>query len=372
MKKIIAVAVVICLLFAGVLAHQNGGIAAVENSSGYGDMYEAIYDLHSPDEIVMRVDGADVSWAEYFYSYYSAAGQVEQYMAYAPYIYGTEINWTDPIEEGETMTFADYPAEYALGSCEQIAGVNGFARALGIGLSEESLQTYDETVEAYVQSAGVSTPEEFFALLEENFANERVFENQVKTSLLQEQCFAELYGAEGEKVSDEEAVAFLEEGGYMRVMHILVMTGENREEEEALAQAEEIAAELAELEGEELTAKFAELAEQYNEDSNSEYTFTEGSMVEEFESAAKALGEYGVSEPVKSSYGYHVILRLPLDPDALTIEDGESGRLMAAEADFSSRFTEYMLGVESEFVNGFVPPVITDYLKYNEGSEAAY
>ncbi len=40
-------------------------------------------------------------------------------------------------------------------------------------------------------------------------------------------------------------------------------------------------------------------------------------MVEEFESAVRELENYGVSDPVQSTYGYHVIVRLPLSGDSL-------------------------------------------------------
>lgn len=64
--------------------------------------------------------------------------------------------------------------------------------------------------------------------------------------------------------------------------------------------------------------EIGDLIEEYNIDpgqkKDSSYTFTYGEMVEEFEEAAFELGvdEY-TSVPVVSDYGYHVILRLPLD-----------------------------------------------------------
>ena len=43
--------------------------------------------------------------------------------------------------------------------------------------------------------------------------------------------------------------------------------------------------------------------------------------------AAFALGEYELSEPVESQAGYHIILRLPLDPEGKTMEDAH-GEMM--------------------------------------------
>lgn len=43
------------------------------------------------------------------------------------------------------------------------------------------------------------------------------------------------------------------------------------------------------------------------------YTFSDGAMVPEFYAATKALEIGGISEPVKTEHGYHIIMRLPLD-----------------------------------------------------------
>lgn len=97
--------------------------------------------------------------------------------------------------------------------------------------------------------------------------------------------------------------------GYVTVKHVLAKT-----EEEAIAVIAELEKGIA----------IESLIEEYNIDpgqtSDSSYTFTYGEMVQEFEKASFALkeGEF-TKEPVPTSYGYHVILRLPLDK--ASIED---------------------------------------------------
>ncbi len=93
---------------------------------------------------------------------------------------------------------------------------------------------------------------------------------------------------------------------YVTVKHILVDTKET---------ADEVLKKLNE------GTDFESLIEEYNIDpgqmSESSYTFTKGEMVKEFEEAAFNLKEGEITkEPVKSDYGYHIIMRLPLDRKA--------------------------------------------------------
>ena len=66
-------------------------------------------------------------------------------------------------------------------------------------------------------------------------------------------------------------------------------------------------------------ALFDELMNEHSEDSGlaanpDGYTTTKGQMVPEFENTALALKDGEISDVVESTYGYHIILRLPLDP----------------------------------------------------------
>ena len=76
------------------------------------------------------------------------------------------------------------------------------------------------------------------------------------------------------------------------------------------------------LVGTEAEALFDTLMAAHSKDGRSEsgalltpegYTFTTGEMVHEFEAGAKALKPGEISPPIQSQFGYHLILRLPLD-----------------------------------------------------------
>ncbi len=118
---------------------------------------------------------------------------------------------------------------------------------------------------------------------------------------------------ESVKIPIEEAEKIYKEN-YVCAKHVLVAISENRSDEEAKALADEIYKRAAAGED------FDLLINEYGEDPGMAnapdgYVFTKGEMVVEFEEGTYALRDEQISEPIKTSYGYHIIKRLPLPND---------------------------------------------------------
>ncbi len=120
-------------------------------------------------------------------------------------------------------------------------------------------------------------------------------------------------------VSDDEKQN-LYKSEYITAKHILIPlinleTGEALNEKE-LSDAKKLAQDIAKKikNGED----FDKLMNEYSKDTGLEnnpngYTFTKGEMVPEFEEAAFALGEGSISDIIETTYGLHIIKRLPLE-----------------------------------------------------------
>ena len=173
---------------------------------------------------------------------------------------------------------------------------------------------------------------------------------------------------------------YLEDEGYLSAGHILFMTidpntGDKLDAETVAAkkqQAEEIVAELRAIEDrEELAKRFLELKEQYCEDGGKTaypdgYTFTPGTMVAAFEEAVRSLEDYGVSDPVESTYGYHVILRLPLDADSLLFSaqgTPSTARSQMAQEDLSEKLDAFYTANPPAYAEGLEALDLTQYLR---------
>lgn len=147
----------------------------------------------------------------------------------------------------------------------------------------------------------------------------------VLKSILRKQM---LYSKYGERVlsaserfnPDEETLKTIFQENFLKAQHILKMTVDSQtgaplSQEEIDAKRAEIDNLLAQAKG---GADFKALMMEHSEDPGKEqspdgYVFAEGEMVTEFYEGTKALAENGISEVIPSSYGYHIIKRLPLD-----------------------------------------------------------
>ena len=277
----------------------------------------------------MLIDGEEISWSEYFSWLYMSAMQTEQYFV-AMASYGMPISWSDPVGEDPENTYADAALDGGENTLIQIMAIQGFADSNGVTPSQETLDSIAQQVKSDMAATvgEEGTEEDFQEYLDSLYRSREAYDRTNMANYINMQNFSESYGLKGEKVSDEQAIGYLEENGYVYANHILLATmdlttGEALDEAavaQKKAQAESLVEELKAIDDhEQLVERFKELKEEYCEDTGKTaypdgYLFQTGDMVEEFESAALLLEEYGVSEPVESPYGYHIILRLPLDP----------------------------------------------------------
>lgn len=401
MKKLVVILLVVLLAFAGVTGYfsmKNNPAQSVsedevsvsdepEEAGEYGVAFqsidrEAVYALHEPDEIVASVDGRDVTWDEYFYWLSSGAASVENYMLQMAF-YGGGVSWEDPWGEDPDADFYDYVLYSAEENIKPFAVIESVAAENGVELDEQGQAKLAEELKQHrIEAVGEEGSDEEYAdyLRTVEHMSYETLETLMRDSALYQACFTAIYGENGALVTDEEAMAYLEETGVMKANHILRLTtdmdtGEALDETDAAqkqAEAAAIAAQLQAIEDpEELLARLAELKEQWDEDEGKTaypdgYVFGEGEMVDEFYNAAKELETYHVSDPVQSEYGYHVIVRLPLDPEVVLGYTSEGTPMTARAACANARYGELLDGkllqAKLIYAKGFEKPDLSQYM----------
>ena len=395
MKKFVVLLVVLCLAFTVALGFLGrspmpltGDSAETQEPAAETAVpvevetldYEALYALHDPAEVVMIVDGKDVTWGEYFSWLYMSAMQTEQYFV-AMANYGVPLKWSDAVGE-DGSTYADAAIAGGENTLRQLMTILGYAESRGVEASQETLEAIQAQRESdMLATVGQDGTEEDFAnYLQSLYRSEEAYQRATLANYLNLQHYTDTYGAKGEKVSDAQALGYLEENGYLYANHILLttmdlQTGEALDEAavaEKEAQAQALAEELQAIQDpEELVKRFQELKEEYDEDTGKVaypdgYVFLPGEMVPEFEEGVKALADYGVSQPVKSSYGYHVILRLPLTADTVVSYDSNgaavTGRSLFASFDYAAGLDAYLENLSVEYVDDFQAPDLSKYV----------
>ena len=408
MNKFVSILILICLAFGAAITYTGCGAndaaesetspePSAEPSESVDDTetetasvpqldFEALYASHDADEVVMTRDGENVTWEEYFYWLYYSGVQVNNYinqMAANMSAYGMNVTWDDAADD-TGISFKDYVVQLAEDNIRQIHSIKKFSAENDVTLTEDNLKAIEEQRKTdLVNLCGEEVSDDEFAefLKSTYYLPIKVYDDMNEINYLYQNCFAKLYGEDGEKLSDEKAEAYLKDSGYMNAAHILFMTvdpstGEALDDEtiaEKKALADKFAAELAGItDTEKLQERFAEIKDEYCEDTGKEaypdgYIFTPGTMVTEFEDTVNALEDYQVSEPVESRYGYHIIMRLPLTIDTV-LKTSDSGtpltaRALAANQEYGEKLDACNDGIEIVYTDAFTGFGIADYIK---------
>jgi hypothetical protein len=227
-----------------------------------------------------------------------------------------------------------------------------------------------------------ASDEEFDAYLASIYMPRSVLERYFAVNFLHRDLFAALYGENGSAVTDEDALEFMQSKGAVCLTHIMFSqfdaeTGDPLDEEALEAvrlQAEELVAELRAIEDPAARReRFDELKNEHCVDPNKE-DFPQGYVVlpeedsaaAELRAAVEELGDYEVSDPIRTSAGYHIVMRLPLDPD-MTIKYSLSGTPLTARSTLANEGFYDIVGesidsAEIEFVDDVGDLDLRDYV----------
>ena len=260
---------------------------------------------------VMTVDGEKIDYETYRYYYLNCKASFDN---------GDPSYWETEEGKGKLQELKD---EVQKELNYEIAAMH-MAKENGVEFTEEDEKTLNENI-SYMDA-------QYRMYYQVSFAQALSTYNMTLNSYGWLYKYETLVDGLFQKLSDPEngAVDFDEEkvaaraADYYYVKHILY-SFDTTSEADALAKAQATLETLKAItNAEELEDKFDELivsdSADYAEGGANYYFFVDGDMVPEFEEATKALAEGALSEPVKSEYGYHIILRLPIDMEKFKTE----------------------------------------------------
>ena len=236
----------------------------------------------------------------------------------------TTLPWDT--EMSDNLTFGQYMLDNALDAAALHCMLRELARQENLSPDPKVATQVDKQYADMVVQAGSDESRVIHTLWTQMLSRELLTTLNENTELFDQ--LAELYYGEnsGHYPTDAEVNAYLDEVGRYKAKHILLATIDLDTREpldeatvaQKKAQAEDFLAQLRAAE--DPIALFDDLMNEHSEDSGlatnpDGYTTAKGEMVAPFEEAALALKAGEISEVVESDFGYHIILRLPLDPD---------------------------------------------------------
>ncbi|MCD7856667.1 MAG: hypothetical protein LUG55_02500 [Clostridiales bacterium] len=280
------------------------------------------------DTVVMTLDGTDITadMLIYFLGYY------ETYYMSMFSAYGYDIELEDSYSDD--MTYIDFFLQIAENAAVQMTAARVLAESAGVTFSEENQTSLNESIASIVES-------DVLYVGANSEVMEELFARTIYGNAYQEMVYGE--GGE-EEITDEATEDYADENGYYNCRYILFYGLDddgNALEDEALeavqAEAEECYQSLSQLSGDALVEAFQTQQEELNYDGNTEefYVTPSSSLVDGFSDAVLSLEEYQVGMSDATSYGYFVVLRLPLGDENLDSvkEDYASSLFSAAISD---------------------------------------
>lgn len=257
------------------------------------------------DKVVVSIGDRDIKYPEAMVYFKLIQAQYEKN-------YGSEI-WSYDFGGGQTV--ADMVKQDIMNMMTQTVIIKDHAK-------DYKVEITDDDKEAIKQS----TDDLFGSLSDEEKTKYGLTEDIINQFFTDNKIYEKVYDAAtmdvDTEVSDEEA-------RQVKIQHMLIKTQKTDEEGNTVEYTEKEKADALKkaqdlLKQAKATDDFYTLAEANTEDSQVEYTFGTGEMVEAFEKAAFAMKPGDISDIVETEYGYHILYCVSdFDEDA-TLEKKES------------------------------------------------
>ena len=266
------------------------------------------------DEVVMTIDGYYVTWEEYYYWLNYTYDAVLENL-------GDEFSWSAYLDNRSADR---YILNQSTNFARLYACVKEQCNEYGVELTDEDYAELESNLQNMIELKGGE--EEWAKYLEETCQDQELYDYMSQISKLYDKLCIEVYGENGEKCSDEEAIEWGNENGYYRAKQLVLKkedaNGEEYSEEELQKRKEQMEEFHTQLdESDDPIALFDELIAEYGEDAGMDvypdgYHFITGVMNELFYLTTTNTEINDYSEVLDLDYGYVILLRLPLMPDA--------------------------------------------------------
>lgn len=358
MKRIIPIMLVVVLI-AGVLS-ACGGTPLSQLFTSDRNVSSNTYDYLScsgymdGEALIMTAGDSPVYWNEYYYWMTVAVDNIAGED-------GTVQNWSDTYAEsydmyGHELSYEEFVRYYAYDAVLMFRTIEQRFDKEGLSIEEGDIYT----VQNFMEDNGLKSEEELDEQLAGLNMTRELFEYIETVSAKYYALLESVYGIQGANCPEEEVLAYADSAGYRQIKQILISPGGEggTERDMARGEAEEILAQLQNLNGDELETAFDELVAEKSDDEELEkykdgYLFRQGDLAEEIQSAVQQLEEYKLSGIIETERGFHIVLNLPINSDTVPYGGTDSMRYLTAYDRFDSIVSDWQAEVKVKYEDTF-------------------